>query len=101
MNFFCFAAPEIELEMAQKHQVLQNIILNDVYMGGSPTIPEEAGFGAGEKGYVHLQCVMADYEGDPLIAQYMAASTSRIWEAAGLDLASLQGAAGNIRLPQS
>lgn len=45
---------------------------------------------------------MAEYEGDPLIAQYMAAATSRIWEAAGLDIASLQGAGGgNIRNPQS
>lgn len=90
------------MEMAQKHQVLQNVILNDVYMGGSPTIPEEAGFGTGEKGYAHLQAVMADFEGDPLIAQYMAAATARVWEAAGMDIASLQAAAaGNIRLPQS
>ena len=88
--------------MAQKHQVLQNIILNDVYMGGSPNIPEESGFGSGEQGYAKLQCVMADFEGDPLIAQYMAAATARLWEAAGMDMSSLQAAAaGNIRLPQS
>lgn len=49
------STPEIEMEMAHKHQVLQNIILNDVYMGGSPTIPEESGFGTGEKGYAHMQ----------------------------------------------
>jgi len=87
------------MEMAQKHQVLQNIIVNDVYMGGNPSLVEECGFGSGEKGYAHLQCVMGEYESDPLIAQYAGAAMSRIWEAAGLDLSSIQGGAGNIRVP--
>lgn len=86
------------MELAQKHQVLQQIIVNDVYMGGNPNLVQESGFGEGEKGYAHLQCVMAEYEGDPLIAQYAGAAMMRIWDAAGLDVSSIQKA-GNIRLP--
>lgn len=96
----CARLPEVpdnvELEMAQKHQVLQNIIVMDVYTGGSPSIVEECNFGSGEKGYAHMQCVMAEFESDPLIAQYAGAAMTRIWEAAGIDMASIQQA-GNIR----
>lgn len=53
----------------------------DVYTGGSPSIVEEFGFGSGEKGYAHMQCVMAEFEADPLIAQYAQAATLRLWEA--------------------
>lgn len=67
--------------MAQKHQVLQNVIVMDVYTGGSPSIVEECGFGSGEKGYAQMQCVMAEFENDPLIAQYAGAAMMRIWEA--------------------
>ena len=67
--------------MAQKHQVLQNVIVMDVYTGGSPSIVEECGFGSGAKGYAHMQCVMAEFENDPLIAQYAGAAMMRIWEA--------------------
>ncbi|CAB9515141.1 expressed unknown protein [Seminavis robusta] len=90
--------PDIELELTQKHMVLQTIIVNDVYMGGSPSLVESCGFGSGEKGYAYLQCVMAEFESDPLIAQYAGAAMARIWEAAGLDMNSIQNA-GNIRVP--
>lgn len=69
-------------------------------MGGNPCLVEECGFGAGEKGHANLQCVMAEHESDALISQYAAAAMTRIWEAAGLDVSSIQNA-GNIRLPGS
>jgi hypothetical protein len=59
---------------------------------------QECGFGPGEKGYAHLQCVMAEFETDPLIGQYAGAAMARLWEAAGLDQSTIQSA-GNIRLP--
>jgi len=34
---------------------------------------------------------MSDHEGDPLIGQYASAAMMRIWEAAGLDVSSMQG----------
>jgi hypothetical protein len=68
------------------------------YNGGDPSLVEECGFGKGEKGYAHLQCVMAEYESDPLISQYAQAAMARIWEAAGLDMSSIAGA-GNVRTP--
>lgn len=91
--------PDMEMEVVQKHMVVQSIIVDDVYNGGSPSIPEESGFGSGEKGYAHLQCVMSEFEGDPLISQYAAAAMTRVWEAAGLDFSAMQNKAGNIRLP--
>jgi len=87
------------VEMAQKHQILQNVIVMDVYTGGNPSIVEECGFGGGDKGYAHMQCVMADFENDPLIAQYAGAAMMRVWEAAGIDVATMQQVAANIRGP--
>jgi hypothetical protein len=59
---------------------------------------KECGFGSGEKGYAHLQCVMAEYESDPLVGQYAGVAMARLWEAAGLDISSLHGG-GSVRLP--
>jgi hypothetical protein len=80
-----------EVEVAMKHQVLQEVIVNSVYMGGSPSITEEAGFGNGPEAYAKMQCAMSDHEGDPLISQYASAAMMKIWEAAGLDLSAMQG----------
>ena len=79
------------MEIQEKHAVLQEVIVNKVYMGGSPSLVEESGFGSGAQGYAKMQCAMSDYEGDPLIAQYASSAMMRIWEAAGLDLSSIQG----------
>jgi hypothetical protein len=46
---------DVELELAAKHQVLQNIIVNDVYLGGSPSLVEEFGFGSGPEAYAKVQ----------------------------------------------
>lgn len=81
-----------EVEVAKKHQLLQHVIVNRVYLGGNPSLVEEAGFGNGAQAYAKMQCAMSDHEGDPLIAQYASAAMMRIWEAAGLDISSIQGA---------
>lgn len=77
--------------MAKKHQVLQDIIVNTVYLGGEPNLVETNGFGSGPEGYAKLQCAMSDHEGDPLIAQYASAAMIKIWQAAGLYISSVQG----------
>ena len=117
---------DIQVELMHKHMVLQTVIVNDVYMGGSPSLVEvrisekgskfflcgifhlhsrtysfcfkDCGFGPGEKGYAHLQCVMAEFETDPLIGQYAGAAMARLWDAAGLNQSTIQSS-GNIRLP--
>ena len=79
------------MEVARKHQVLQDVIVNSVYLGGNPSVVEEAGFGSGPEAYAKVQCAMSDHEGDPLIAQYASSSMIKIWDAAGLDISSIQG----------
>jgi hypothetical protein len=69
-----------------KHEVLQDVIINVVYMGGSPSLTEECGFGKGAQAYAKIQCAMSDHESDPLIGQYVTAALMRVWEAAGLNL---------------
>lgn len=39
------------MEVAKKHAVLQEVIVNTVYMGGSPSLIEETGFGSGPEAY--------------------------------------------------
>jgi hypothetical protein len=82
---------DAENEIAMKHQVLQDVIVNHVYLGGSPSLCEESGFGPGPQGYAKLQCAMSDHEGDPLIAEYATAAMMKIWSAAGLDVSSVTG----------
>ncbi|GKY94221.1 hypothetical protein MPSEU_000387900 [Mayamaea pseudoterrestris] len=82
--------PDPEVELQKKHQILQEVIVNQVYLGqgsnsSSPSIPERFGFGSGPQAYAKLQCAMSDYEGDPLIGQYAASAMSKLFAAAGLD----------------
>lgn len=84
--------------MAMKHQMIQDIVINQVYLGGSPSIVEELGFGSGEKGYATMQYVMSYHENDPLCTQYTSSAMMKLWQAAGLDLSQTAGAAA---LPMS
>jgi len=72
-------------EIALKHTFVQQVLVNEVYLGGSPSLVEECGFGSGEEGYVALQCAIAEHQSDPLLAQYMGGAMMRILQAAGLD----------------
>jgi hypothetical protein len=88
----CFikSDPDPEVELQKKHQILQEVIVNRVYLGqgsssSSPSIPELFGFGNGPKAYAKLQCAMSDYEGDPLIGQYAASAMTKLFAAAGLE----------------
>jgi hypothetical protein len=78
-----------EVAVAMRHTVLQNVIVNSVYLGGSPSLVEEAGFGAGPQAYAKAQCAMSDFEGDPLISEYATSSLTKLWEAAGLDIGAV------------
>lgn len=80
-----------KLELVRKHNILQNIIVNNIYLSGDPSFVEQAGFGSGAQGYAKMQCALSDFEGDPLIAQYAGSSMQKLMEAAGLDAAALQG----------
>lgn len=80
---------EKQFEMAEKHTVMQNALVDLVYLGGSPSLVELAGFGSGETGYAKLQCCMTDHEGDPVLSEYSAAAMLKILDAAGIDFNDL------------
>ncbi|CAJ1942316.1 unnamed protein product [Cylindrotheca closterium] len=81
-----------EVEMGMKHQVIQDVVVNKVYLGGSPSLVEELGYPAGPKGYALMQYVMAYHENDPLCMEYTSSSMVKLWQAAGLDLGNVPGA---------
>lgn len=81
------------MDMAMKHQVVQDTLVNDVYLGGKPSLVEECGFDGGEKGYVFMQCVMSEHQNDPLIGQYVGSAMMQLMKAAGIDMSDIQKAA--------
>lgn len=81
------------MDMAMKHQVVQDTLVHDVYLGGEPTLVEELGFENGEKGYVFLQCIMAEHQNDPLVGQYVGTAMMKILESAGIDMNEIEKAA--------
>ena len=81
------------MDMAMKHQVVQDTLVHDVYLGGEPSLVEECGFEKGEKGYVFMQCVMAEHQNDPLVSQYVGAAMMQILKSAGIDMSEIEKAA--------
>ena len=86
------------MEMGMKHQVIQDVVVNQAYLGGNPSLVEELGYGTGPKAYAMMQYVMAEYETDPLCMQYTSSAMVKIWQAAGLDLSNNPAAA---KMPMS
>mmetsp|Transcript_9260 Transcript_9260/g.11690 ORF Transcript_9260/g.11690 Transcript_9260/m.11690 type:complete len:295 (+) Transcript_9260:153-1037(+) len=82
------------MDMAMKHQIVQDTLVSDVYLGGNPSLVEDCGFHQGEKGYVFMQCIMAEHQNDPLISQYIGTAMMQILKSAGIDLSAVQAAAG-------
>jgi len=92
----CASLPPVEdkqIDAAQRHHVVQQILVNDVYLGGDPSLVEECGFGKGEKGYALMQIVMAEHQNDPMVGQYIGTSMMRLMASAGIDVGSMQQAA--------
>lgn len=83
------AARDAAVEMQTKHTIIQEVLVQDVYLGGSPSLVEECGFGEGELGYVKMQCAIANYQTDMLVAQYVGTSMARVFETAGIDIHKL------------
>lgn len=82
------------LDMARKHQIVQETLVHDVYLGESPScLVQELGFENGEKGYVLMQCIMAEHQNDPLVAQYVGAGMMKVLVSAGIDMAEIEAAA--------
>jgi len=78
-----------QMVMAQKHHIVQEVLVNEVYLGGTVPLVEDCGFGTGAKGYVRMQCVMAEHQTDPLVAQYIGTAMMKILTSAGLDMSSV------------
>jgi hypothetical protein len=68
--------PDKQYDTAQRHGVVQQVLVNEVYLGGEPSLVEECGFGTGEKGYAQMQMVMAEHQNDPMVGQYIGNSKS-------------------------
>lgn len=82
------------MDMARKHHIVQDTLVHDVYLGGNPTLVQELGFEEnGEKGYVLMQCIMAEHQNDPLVAQYVGAGMMKVLVSAGIDMAEIEAAA--------
>ena len=82
-----------QLELARKHTLVQEAMVKDVYLaevrdGG--TLVAECGFGEGEEGYVRMQSMLAEHQGDPLINQYVGAAMLQLLRSAGIDTGAAQ-----------
>jgi hypothetical protein len=80
-----------QVVLQMKHMILQKILVDDVYLGGSPSLVEQIGFGSGASGYVKVQCALSDHEGDPIMANYASTSMMKILSAAGIDIDKIEG----------
>ncbi|KAL3773832.1 hypothetical protein ACHAW5_006429 [Stephanodiscus triporus] len=91
-----------QIELARKHTVVQEVMVTDVYLSEKDgmSLVEECGFGAGEAGYVRMQCALAEHQGDPLITQYVGAAIVRLLQSAGIDMEALQKQAQQLQQNQ-
>jgi hypothetical protein len=80
-----------DLELQKKHMVLQTIIVEEVYLGGSPSLVEQTGFGSGATGYAKIQCALSDHEGDSIMANYASTAMIKTLDAAGIEVDSIEG----------
>jgi len=83
-----------QIEMAQKHHMVQEVLVHDVYLGGDPKLVSECGFGEDEIAYVRMQMIMAEHSQDPLISQYVGMAMMHILKVAGLDVDAMRKARG-------
>jgi hypothetical protein len=65
ITLFLFIESDPQMDMGMKHTIIQDVVVNQVYLGGDPPLVEELGFGSGPKGYALMQYVMAYHENDP------------------------------------
>ena len=79
-----------DMDKALRHQIVQETLVNDVYLHGSPSLTEELGFGSGEKGYVLFQYAIADHQSDPLVAQYIGSAMTTLIKSAGITIPMVQ-----------
>lgn len=85
------------MDMAMKHQVVQDVLVHDVYLGGKPTLVEECGFDNGEIGYVMMQGIMSEHQNDTLVSQYVGTAMMQILQSAGIDMSQIEAAAKAAR----
>lgn len=81
----------MQLDMSMKHQVVQDTLVHEVYLGGEPSLVEEMGFEKGEKGYISMQALMSEHQNDPMIAQYVGAAMMQVLKSAGIDPTAAMG----------
>lgn len=85
------SGPDENIVLQEKHKILQDILVTQVYLGGNPSLVEQVGFGTGPQAYAKLQCAMTDHEGDPLIAEYASTAMIKVLKASGIDINNISG----------
>ena len=93
-----------QIEVAAKHTVVQQIMVTDVYLKEDKdgvSLVKECGFGDGEEGYVKMQGVLAEHQGDPLINQYVGSAMMKLLQSAGIDMGELQKQAQQAQTQQA
>jgi hypothetical protein len=88
--------PDPNIVLQEKHKILQDILVTQVYLGGNPSLVEQVGFGTGAQAYAKLQCAMTDHEGDPLMAEYASSAMLKVFRASGIDVNNISGPGLNI-----
>lgn len=79
-----------DMDKALRHQIVQETLVNDVYLHGNPSLTEELGFGAGEKGYVLFQYAISEHQSDPLVAQYIGSAMTNLVKSAGITMPNME-----------
>jgi len=79
-------APSPQVEFQMKNVAVQKVLVEQVYLGGNPSLVQQCGFPQGEIGYVLMQSAIAEHQNDPLISQYIGSAMGRVLESAGIDI---------------
>lgn len=66
------------------HMIVQDCLVNNVYLGGDPSLVVECGFPEGETGYICMQYLLAEHQADPLVAQYIGSALMKVFQSAGI-----------------
>ncbi|GMH65006.1 hypothetical protein TrST_g9676 [Triparma strigata] len=71
-------------DMIEKHTAIQTLLLSSVYLSPSNNLCKQFDDND-ELGYVKMQCLLAEHQSDPLIAQYVGKSMVEVLKAGGMD----------------
>jgi hypothetical protein len=81
---FSYPAKDNDEALTLRQHLVQEIMLQLVFMGEDCKILRKHGFDPSEEGYLQLQLTLSEHQHDPRIADMNKEAMIRIFEAAGL-----------------